>query len=260
VVSYLNTVPLVWGMQHGEQRGLFDLSFAIPAECADRLEDGRADIGIVPAVELNRQKLDIIRGCGVACHGAVRSILLISKVPFAEIRTLATDSTSRTSVALSRIILSRKYGVEPRHWSQAPHIGKMLEKADAALIIGDTALLLDPVTLPFHVLDLGKEWTEMTGLPMVFAVWAARAGVPRQDPQPFTDSLRFGQEHMDDIVREWHSKLRLSEALVREYLTRNIVFELGEREYAGLQTFLQYASELSISMEAKPTEAKKVTV
>jgi chorismate dehydratase len=255
VVSYLNTVPLVWGMQHGEQRGLFDLSFAIPAECADRLEDGRADIGIVPAVELNRQKLDIIRGCGVACHGPVRSILLISKVPFPEIRTLATDSTSRTSVALSRIILSRKYGVEPQQWSQAPHIGKMLEKADAALIIGDTALLLDPATLPFHVLDLGQEWTEMTGLPMVFAVWAARAGVPRQDPKPFIDSLSFGLEHLDDIVREWHQKLRLSESLVRVYLTRNIVFQLGEREYAGLQTFLQYASELR-----NPAEAQKVSV
>jgi predicted solute-binding protein len=72
VVSYLNTVPLVWGMLHGRQRGLFDLSFAIPAECADRLADGRADIGIVPSVELNRQKLDIIRGTGIACQGPVR--------------------------------------------------------------------------------------------------------------------------------------------------------------------------------------------
>ena len=242
-------------MQHGEQRGLFDLSFAIPAECADRLADGRADIGIVPAVELNRQKLEVIRGTGVACHGPVRSILLISKLPFAEIRKLATDSTSRTSVALSRIILARKYGVEPEHWPQAPHIGKMLENADAALIIGDTALLLDPKTLPFHVLDLGQEWAEMTGLPMVFAVWAARAGVPRQDSKPFTDSLRFGLEHMDDIVREWYPKLGLAESLVREYLTKNIVFELGEREYLGLKTFLQYASELS-----HPVEAKKVSV
>ena len=92
------------------------------------------------------------------------------------------------------------------------------------------------------------------------SLWAARAGVPKQDPNPFSDSLRFGQDHMDDIVQEWYSKLRLSEALVREYLTRNIVFELGEREYAGLQTFLQYASELGIPTEAKPTEAKKVTV
>jgi chorismate dehydratase len=255
VVSYLNTVPLVWGMQHGEQRGLFDLSFAIPAECADRLKGGLADIGIAPSVELIRQKLEIIRGTGIACRGPVRSILLISKVPFAEIRTLAADSTSRTSVALSRIILARKYGVSPRVHSQTPHLGAMLENADAALIIGDAALVLDPATLPFHVLDLGDEWNRMTGLPMVFAVWAARADQPAHDPAPFTASLQFGMAHMDDIAREWHPKLGISEALVREYLTRNIVFELGEREYAGLSTFLQYAAELR-----DPVGGRKVSV
>jgi predicted solute-binding protein len=243
VVSYLNTVPLVWGMLHGRQRGLFDLSFAIPAECADRLADGRADIGIVPSVELNRRKLEIIRGTGIACHGPVRSILLISKVPFEEIRTLATDACSRTSVALSRIVLAKKYGVEPRLFSERPHLGSMLEHCDAALIIGDAALVLDTADLPFHVLDLGTEWTEMTGLPMVFAVWAARAEVPVQDPAPFLESLRFGMAHIDDIVREEHSKLGISEALAREYLTRNIVFELGDREYEGLTKFLTYASE-----------------
>ncbi len=199
VVSYLNTAPLVWGMQHGEQRGLFDLSFAIPAECADRLESGLADIGIVPAVELNRQKLEIIRGAGIACHGPVRSIFLISKVPYREIRKLATDSTSRTSVALSRVILARKYGVEPQVQSHAPHLASMLEHADAALIIGDAALVLDPNDLPFHVLDLGAEWVQMTGLPMVFAVWAARADFPRQDPEPFLESMRFGRAHIDDV-------------------------------------------------------------
>lgn len=239
----MNTVPLVWGMLHGRQRGIFDLSFAIPAECADRLADGRADIGIVPSVELNRQKLEIIRGTGIACHGPVRSILLISKVPFQEIRTLATDACSRTSVALSRIILAKKYGVEPQLFSERPHLGSMLEHCDAALIIGDAALVLDTADLPFHVLDLGTEWTEMTGLPMVFAVWAARAEVPVQDPAPFLESLRFGMAHMDDIVREEHSKLGISEALARDYLTRNIVFELGDREYEGLAKFLTYASE-----------------
>src|ERR1035438_7061767 len=93
-------------MLHGDERGLFDLSFAIPAECADRLADGRADIGIVPSVELNRQKLEIIPGTGIACGGPVRSILLISKVPFEEIRTLATDASSRTSVGLSRVAVA----------------------------------------------------------------------------------------------------------------------------------------------------------
>ncbi len=254
VVSYLNTAPLVWGMLHGEQRGLFELERAVPSECADRLADGRADIGIVPSVELNRQKLDIIPGCGIACRAEVRSILLISKVPFAEIRTLAADSSSRTSVALSRIVLARKYGVEPRVFSQPPHLGSMLEHCDAALIIGDAALVLNPPELPFHVIDLGLEWTQMTGLPMVFAVWAARAGFPQQDPAPFAASLRFGREHIDDIVREEHSKLGISESLAREYLTRNIIFDLGERECAGLKTFLQYASELG-----NPVETSQVT-
>jgi predicted solute-binding protein len=247
-------------MLHGGERGLFDLSFAIPAECADRLADGRADIGIVPSVELNRQKLEIIPGTGIACDGPVRSILLISKVPFEEIRTLATDASSRTSVALSRIVLAKKYGVEPQLFSQRPHLGSMLEHCDAALIIGDAALVLDPADLPFHVLDLGTEWTGMTGLPMVFAVWAARAEVPVQDPAPFLESLRFGMVHIEDIVRQEHPKLGISEALAREYLTRNIVFELGEREYMGLATFLQYAAELGNPVEMKPIELKKVTV
>ena len=242
-------------MLHGDEKGLFDLSFAIPAECADRLAYGRADIGIVPSVELNRQDLQIIRGTGIACNGPVRSILLISKVPFSEIRTLATDSSSRTSVALSRIVLAKKYGVEPRLYSERPHLGSMLEHCDAALIIGDAALLLDPADLPFHVLDLGTEWTEMTELPMVFAVWAARAELAPQDPAPFRASLRFGMEHIEDIVRAEHGKVGISEALAREYLTRNIVFELGEREYKGLAAFLQYASEL-----ANPVELKKVSV
>jgi chorismate dehydratase len=242
-------------MLHGKQRGLFDLSFAIPAECADRLQSGLADIGIVPAVELNRQKLEIVRGAGIACHGPVRSIFLISKVPYGEIRKLAADSTSRTSVALSRVILARKYGVEPEVRLHAPHLPSMLELADAALIIGDAALVLDPADLPFHVLDLGAEWVQMTGLPMVFAVWAARADLPKQDPQPFLESMRFGIEHVDEIARSEHAKVGVSEDLARSYLKNNIVFELGDREYAGLQTFLQYASELR-----SPVEGRKVSV
>ncbi len=255
MVSYLNTVPLVWGMTHGEQRGLFDLSFAIPAECADRLESGLADIGIVPAVELNRQKLEIIRGAGIACRGPVRSILLISKVPFGRIRKLATDSTSRTSVMLSRVILARKYGVEPEVESLKPHLSAMLENNDAALIIGDAALVLDPSELPFHVLDLGAEWVKMTGLPMVFAVWAARGGFPAQDPKSFLDSMRFGLDHIDDIARSEHAKIGVSQELARTYLENNIVFELGEREYAGLDLYLRYAAELESRVEGRKISA-----
>jgi predicted solute-binding protein len=238
-------------MTHGDQRGLFDLSFAIPAECADRLKSGLADIGIVPAVELNRQKLDIIRGAGIACRGPVRSILLISKVPFGGIRRLATDSTSRTSVMLSQVILSRKYGVEPAVQSMKPHLSAMLENNDAALIIGDAALVLEPAELPFHVLDLGAEWNQMTGLPMVFAVWAARGSFPTQDPRPFLDSMRYGLAHIDDIARSEHAKVGVTEELARTYLENNIVFELGDREYAGLDLYLRYAAELESRIERR---------
>jgi predicted solute-binding protein len=148
-------------------------------------------------------------------------------------------------------VLARKYGVEPQLRSQPPHLGQMLEHSDAALIIGDAALLLDPAQLPFQVLDLGHEWTKMTGLPMVFAVWAARAELPPQSPEPFTASLRCGLRHIDEISRQEHAKIGISEDLAREYLKHNIVFELGDREYTGLATFLQYASELRNPMEIK---------
>ena len=154
-VSYLNTLPLVWGMLHGEQSNLFDMEFCVPAECADRLGTGAADIGIVPVAELERLALDVIPGTGIACEGPVRSILLVSQVPVDQIRTLATDSSSRSSVMLSKVLLARKYGVEPELVSMRPELAPMLEKADAALIIGDPALHLDPATLPFQVLDLG---------------------------------------------------------------------------------------------------------
>lgn len=253
-MSYLNTSPLVWGMLHGHQQGLFDLSFAIPAECADRLADGRTDIGIVPSIELTRQKLSVIRGAGIACRGAVRSILLVSKTPFQEIETLAADASSRTSVELSRIVLSRRFGVAPEVVKKKPDLGAMLEIADACLIIGDPALLLDPGHMPYRVLDLGEEWTAMTGLPMVFAVWAAREGI-EQDPGPFLESLQFGLQHVEDIVEQEYRRRSITRELAREYLTRYIAYELGEREYRGLDLFLQYAGELRNLRDRRTVEA-----
>ena len=174
-MDYLNSAPLVWGLLHGRQQGQFDLSFRVPAACAAIVASGEADIGNIPVIEVVRQDLEIVRGVGVATHGAVRSILLVSKCPLDQVRTLAADTSSRTSVALTRIVLARRYGVEPEFRPQAPAIADMLAHADAALIIGDPALRLDPLQLPYLVTDLGLEWTEWTGLPMVFAVWAGAA-------------------------------------------------------------------------------------
>ena len=247
-VSYLNTVPLVWGLQHSPDPGLrdaFDLRFALPSACADQLASGQADIGIVPVIEMARQGLDYFPGTGIACHGPVRSILLISKVPFKEIRTLVTDSGSRTSAMLSQVILAEKFGVKPRVFSHRADLPEMLGQADAALLIGDAALRVDPAALPFETLDLGAEWIALTGLPMVFAVWAGRKEIVREPyGQVFLDSCRYGLAHMDDMVRAEAPARQFSPDVVRRYLTEHIVFELGEKDYEGMRLYIRHALDI----------------
>ena len=247
---------MLHGTDASEGRDVFDLCFALPSACADQLASGEADIGIVPVIEMARQKLNYFRGCGIACHGPVRSILLASKVPFDKIRTLATDSGSRTSVMLSRVILAEKFGVEPALASRPADLAAMLGECDAALLIGDPALRLNPATLPFQTLDLGAEWTAMTGFPMVFAVWAGRAEVLQDRfARAFAASLRYGLEHIGAIAKMEAPARGISEDLAREYLTRHIVFELGEREYQGLALFLQFSAELHDHMDLKTVTA-----
>jgi chorismate dehydratase len=250
-VSYLNTVPLVWGMLHSPApllRQAFDLRFALPSDCAAQLASGAADIGIIPVIEMARQNLDYFRGTGIACHGPVRSILLISKVPVRRIKTLAVDAASRTSVMLARVILAEKFGVEPRLIARPADLPAMLGEADAALIIGDPALRLDPATLPFETLDLGGEWTSMTGLPMVFAVWSytkewgRRQAVTQEGhAQVFQASCRYGVEHAADIARIEGPARGVTEDLALRYITQHIVYELGERDYQGLELYVKLA-------------------
>ncbi len=142
-VSYLNTAPLVWGLLHGPQRGAADLDFAIPSECARRVVAGMADAGIVPVVEMARHGLTPFSGLCIACRGEVRSILLFARRPWAEVETLAADTGSRTSVELARIVLQERFGIRPKIHAAEPHLARMLEEADAALLIGDAALAVD---------------------------------------------------------------------------------------------------------------------
>jgi chorismate dehydratase len=241
----LNTVPLVWGLLHGEQQGLFDLIFRVPAECADMVASGAAEMGIIPSFELLGREFATVPGVGIACRGSVRSILLVSRTPASQIRILAADSSSRTSVALARIVLARRYGVEPAVVRRAPDLAGMLEEADSALIIGDPALRIDPETTPFHVYDLGREWTEMTGLPMVFAVWAGpREFVTPQVAAVFQASCTYGLRSLDRIVQEEAAARAFAPELVRRYLDSHIVFELGAEERRGMDLFLEYAREM----------------
>jgi len=243
-VGYLNSAPLVWGMLHGAEQGLFDLEFALPSECAERLAAGSTDAGLVPSIELARQELEIIPGAGVAARGAVRSILLVSKVEPGAIRTLAADTSSRTSVALAQMVLTRRYAARPELIVQPPDLDAMLERADAAVLIGDPALRLNLRPLPYRVMDLGQEWNEWTGLPMVFAVWGCRdKALARELAPPLLSSCRFGLAHLEDIVRQEAPPRGLPLSLARDYLTRRIVHLHGEQEYEGLRLFLEYAGQ-----------------
>ncbi len=232
-------------MLHGRQKGLFELEFALPSQCADRLEAGEADIGIVPSAELGRLPLEIIRGTGIACRGPIRSILLVSKTAPEAVRTLAADTSSRTSVMLARIVLAERYGTRPRLSPMPPDLDAMLAAADAAVIIGDPALRVDLERLPYQVLDLGEQWRALTGLPMVFAVWAARReSFAPELAELFLDSCRFGRQHLEEIVRQEAGSRGLPEALAREYLRERVIHELGEEEYRGLEEFLERARRL----------------
>ena len=232
-------------MLQGEQSDLFELNFCVPSECADRLRNGTADIGIVPVVEVARQQLHHLPGTGIACRGPVRSVLLFSKCPPAEIRSFAADTSSRTSAMLTRVILSRRYDAKPEIIPMAPDLEAMLARADAALIIGDPALLLDPEKLPYHCLDLGEEWVDMTGFPMVFAVWAGRPEVLTSDvAAAFAASAAAGVAAIDRISIEQAPVRGLTAEMTRRYLTRHTAFLLDENDYHGMKLFLKYVAEI----------------
>jgi len=193
--------------------------------------------------EIARRGLEVVPGVGISCLGAVRSILLLSRVPWKEVRTLAADLGSRTSIELARVILRERYGVEPRIVLHEPTLDRMLLIAEAALIIGDPALRIEPEELPFECLDLGAEWLAQTGLPMVFAAWAGKPGIPIESLRSITNgSYEFGKARIDQIVEQEYGQRQVSRELADRYLREHIHYELGPNEHRGLQAFLEVAN------------------
>lgn len=259
-VSYLNTSPLVWGLLNGPQQRAADVSFAVPSMCAQRVVEGVAETGLLPVIEIARHGFTSVPEVGIATRGAVRSILLLSRMPFERIRTVATDTGSRTSVQLARIILYRKYGARPEVFPADPDPVRMLEVADAALLIGDNALRVDPAELDMPCLDLGQEWVALTGLPMVFALWAGRPGAIRPElVNLLQGSCHFGLAKLDEIIPLEAERRGFPEWLVHQYLTRHICFHIGPEEQAGLAKYLEYARELDASRDHTLVTTEKPT-
>ena len=246
-VSYLNTSPLVWGFERTHLGQQIRLEYELPSVCADRVRDHSADIGILPVIEIARQDLDWLPSTGIACRGAVRSILLISKTPLSRIRSIAGDIGSRTSVMLARVLLAERFGCEPEILPMHADLEAMLRQADAALIIGDPALRLDPVALGqhFEVWDLGEQWWNHTGLPMVFALWAGRRGhCDASLDLLFAASCRYGIEHLEEVLASECPRRGLPIELGRAYFTRHIALELNARDLEGMHAYLKLARAL----------------
>ena len=250
VVQYLNTVPLIWGMLHGEQRGKFELQLTVPSGCADAIAQRLADVGIVPSIEYQRlDGVEILPGMSIASKHEVKSVLLLSKIPLAQVQTVALDESSRTSAALVRILMQKFYSRRVNFSPAAPEPGEMLRRADAALLIGDPALTYSGSA---EVYDLAHVWRKFTGLPFVFAVWMGHSGANlSRHHADFTASLDFGLAHIDDIASEYAPKLGITPSAVKVYLTRNIDYSLDEENQQGLKLFYKLAHEVGITPAEK---------
>ena len=230
-------------MQHGPYKNLFDLDFLLPSACADALRDGLVQGAILPSIEYQRiDDLKIVPGLGVSSPGPVRSVLLLSKLPVEKIRSLALDTSSRTSACLVQIILRRQYNVVPQLKPSAPNLSEMLSDCDAALMIGDPALATDYPGL--LVYDLADEWRRMTGLPFVFALWVLRNECALAEYiRPMQEATQYSLKHLDEIAQSETLRTGLSIPLINSYLTENISFTLEEKNLEGLKTFYRMAHE-----------------
>jgi len=255
-VGYLNARPLVYGL---EREPRFELRYDIPSECARLLHAHAIDVGLIPSIEYLRgpQSYAFVPGPAVTSRGPVASVAIYTRVDPRDIRTIAMDTSSRTSVALSTVMLRRAFGATPGALPMAPDLESMLAAADAALIIGDTALFLDHQSVilnppsAIQKIDLGQLWTESTGLPFVYAVWAGWPGALGADEVRVLQRARDeGVAESDQVARGYYPDDPGRQAVAKRYLRDNIQYFLGDEELEGLKTFYRYAAEAGLVRNA----------
>lgn len=253
--SYLNTAPLIWSFLHGTRRLDAELTTdAAPARCADMLARGAVEAALVPVIDYQRidDLLVMPRVC-VGSRSSVKSVVLVMRDRFdtlRQVRSVALDISSRTSVALTKIIFREFLNVEPEWMVRAPDVTEMLREADAALLIGDPGMSFSREQT--IVYDLAELWREHTGLGFVFAMWMARAS--EAEKVRFIDFARArdeGLEHLDEIVSLYIDAVNLSSAEIKSYLLENISFEMDEEMSAGLELFYKLAWKHNLIPQAR---------
>jgi chorismate dehydratase len=241
-VSYLNTRPLVYGLEH---RPDVLLRFDVPARCADLLEGGLIDLGLIPAFEYARHEdYLIVPSLAIASRVAVESVALFTRRDLADVRSIALDTSSRTSASLVRLLCAAHYRIRPTFRQAAPDLAAMLAVADAALLIGDPALFSEPAALGVTKIDLGSVWWEMTGLPFVWAFWAGRAGAaPPAVCRLLVETRDRGVTAVDEIGRREAPGNEARARRVARYLRESIAYDLDGPFLEGLRTFYELLAE-----------------
>ena len=234
----------------------YRIDWMLPSECADRLASGKADIGLVPIAALaSTPGLRILPGCTIASKGRVRSLLLVRRAnrPLSALRSVAADTASRATVAYSRILFHKWGNPDVPFLRMAADLDAMLDRADAAIVIGDPALMAleeranrferTGEDLVYH--DLAWEWRTLTGLPFVSAVWAAGPGclLDERAAEDFIRSRDHGLQNIDTLVAEWSRQMPLQAQTIQAYLTTNIHYVLDEECQEGMRGFFRMGAE-----------------
>jgi chorismate dehydratase len=259
-IGFLNPAPLMWDFEHPplavELAKRYHIERMTPSECAERLADGRADIGLIPIASLaTTPGLRVLPGCTIASKGSVRSLLLVHRArqPLSSLRSVAADTASRTTLAYARIMFTKWGNPSVPFVPLAADLDTMLEQADAAILIGDPALLaleerhnrFERTGEELVYRDLAEEWRALTGLACVSAVWCAACGGPLDESvaRDFILSRDHGLENLDALVAEWAERFPVPESTIRRYLTTNIHYVLDEECVAGMEGFFRMAAE-----------------
>jgi chorismate dehydratase len=245
---------LTWALDRSPER--WQVRYDVPSVCADLLRSNQIDLGLIPSIEyLQASDYRFVPGIGIGSRGPVASVALFSRVPIGDIRRIALDTSSRTSVALIKVLCHHRFAIRPEFVPHGPDLGAMTRESDAALLIGDPALEADPDALGLRKIDLGEEWTAMTGLPFIYAAWTGRPGaIDAPGVRALQDAQAEGARATDAIAAEYARGSASTAERAAAYLRDNVKYRLGSEEAAGLQMFLDYAAELRLAPRKRTLE------
>jgi chorismate dehydratase len=253
-VGYLNARPLTWWLDRDPAR--WDVRYDLPSVCSALLHSGQVDLGLIPSVEyLQAPDYRFVPDVGIGSDGPVASVALYSRRPIEEVRSIALDTSSRTSVALTRVLCRHRFGIDPAFVAHGPDLEAMLEAHDAALLIGDPAFDADDEALGLRKTDLGLAWTEMTGLPFIYAAWTGRPGaVDAAGVKALQEAQAEGCRAAEAIAAEYGGGDPRRGAPAAAYLRDNVKYGLGAEAAAGLQLFLDYAADVGAGPRRRRVE------